>query len=67
MRAYDELLQFLTYNYMPLCTQLEPILSVKAKEDFATSIVRILHKKKLAKEFLCDLIMVEVDALGEDY
>ncbi|PAV61152.1 hypothetical protein WR25_22481 isoform C [Diploscapter pachys] len=67
MRAYDELLQFLTYNYMPLCTQLEPILSVKAKEDFATSIVRILHKKKLAKEFLCDLIMVEVDALDNDH
>ncbi|CAI4233262.1 unnamed protein product [Auanema sp. JU1783] len=67
LRAYDDLLHFLTYNYLPLCAQLEPVLSVKAKEDFATTLVRILHRQKLAKDFLCDLIMSEVNMLDNDH
>uniref|UniRef100_A0A1I7XVD5 Ras-GAP domain-containing protein n=1 Tax=Heterorhabditis bacteriophora TaxID=37862 RepID=A0A1I7XVD5_HETBA len=67
MRAYDDFLHFLIYNYLPLCNHLEPMLSVKAKEDFATSLVRILHRQKMAKDFLCDLIMSEVEALDNDH
>lgn len=67
MRAYDDLLNLLSYSYLPLCEQLEPILTVRAKEDFATSLVRVLYKQKLAKEFLCDLIMREVEQLDNDH
>lgn len=30
-----------------------------------TSLIRVLHQKRLAKDFLCNLIMAEVNALGE--
>ena len=56
---------FFRFRYLPLCLALEPLLGVKAKEDFATSLVRIMHEQRIAKEFLGDVIMSEVDVLGE--
>uniref|UniRef100_A0A0K0FJZ9 Probable Ras GTPase-activating protein (inferred by orthology to a D. melanogaster protein) n=1 Tax=Strongyloides venezuelensis TaxID=75913 RepID=A0A0K0FJZ9_STRVS len=67
MHVYDHLLYFVKENYLSLCLTLEPILSVKAKEDFANSLVRILHKHRCVKEFLCDLIMSEVDVLDNKH
>ncbi|CAI2357607.1 unnamed protein product [Caenorhabditis sp. 36 PRJEB53466] len=67
LRAYEDLVQLLCYSYLPLCEQLEPILAVKVKEDFATSMVRVMYKQRLAKEFLCDLIMKEVEQLDNDH
>uniref|UniRef100_A0A914YP66 Uncharacterized protein n=1 Tax=Panagrolaimus superbus TaxID=310955 RepID=A0A914YP66_9BILA len=61
---YNKLSDFIKELYLPLCLHLEPILNVKAKEDLATSLVRILHKQQLAESFLCNLIMSEVDVLG---
>ncbi|TKR72553.1 hypothetical protein L596_019983 [Steinernema carpocapsae] len=65
--AYDDLVRFVHANYLPMCRALEPILGVKAKEDIATSLVRILHKPRLVKDFLCDLVMAEVDQLDNDH
>uniref|UniRef100_A0A915ECY1 Ras GTPase-activating protein n=1 Tax=Ditylenchus dipsaci TaxID=166011 RepID=A0A915ECY1_9BILA len=67
LRIYSRLLDLVKDIYLPLCLILEPVLGVKAKEDLATSLVRILHKKRLVKEFLCDLIMAEVNALDNDH
>ncbi|CAJ0948239.1 unnamed protein product, partial [Mesorhabditis belari] len=69
LHAYDELLNFLMYkkNYLPLCQQLEPILGVKAKEDVATALVRIMHKKRLAAQFLSEVVMDEVTALENEH
>ncbi|VDM51756.1 unnamed protein product [Angiostrongylus costaricensis] len=67
IRAYDEFLHYLSCNYLPLCNHLEPVLSVRAKEDLATALVRVLHKQKLANDFLCELVMSEVDSLDNDH
>lgn len=67
LRSYDHLYEILAYNYMPLCEQLEPVLNVRDKEDLATSLVRVMYKRNLAKEFLCDLIMKEVEKLDNDH
>lgn len=67
LRAYDSLLDILIYNYLPLCEQLEPVLNVRDKEDLATSLVRIMYKQNLAKDFLSDLIMKEVSKLDNDH
>ncbi|PIO76954.1 GTPase-activator protein [Teladorsagia circumcincta] len=67
LRAYDDFLHYLSCNYLSLCNHLEPVLSVRAKEDLATALVRVLHKQKLANDFLCELVMSEVDSLDNDH
>jgi hypothetical protein len=62
--VYDRLIKFVTVNYLPLCHSLETCLAVKTKEDFATCLVRILHKQRVVKDFLCDIIMAEIGQLG---
>uniref|UniRef100_A0A0N5A921 Ras-GAP domain-containing protein n=1 Tax=Syphacia muris TaxID=451379 RepID=A0A0N5A921_9BILA len=67
LHMYDDLLRFVRFRYLPLCLALEPILGVKAKEDFATALVRIMHEERIAKEFLCDVIMSEVNVLDNEH
>ena len=40
---------------------LEPVISVKAKQDLATSLVHILQKLGKANQFLSDIVMADVD------
>lgn len=49
---------------MQLCDVLEPVVSVKDKEDIATCLVNVLEKLGKAKDFLTDIIMAEVSKLG---
>ena len=58
MTMYKELLEYLTTDYALLCEVLEPNISVKAKEEVATSLVRVLHKVGKANDFLVDITMV---------
>uniref|UniRef100_A0A915Q1A1 Ras-GAP domain-containing protein n=1 Tax=Setaria digitata TaxID=48799 RepID=A0A915Q1A1_9BILA len=67
MQVYSDLLIFIKRHYLSLCCALEPTLSVKAKEDLATVLVRIMHKLHMTKHFLCDLIMSEVDVLDNEH
>lgn len=53
--------QFLRLHFLPLCAAFEPVLGVKAKEDFASALVRVLQRERRAAEALADLAMVEVD------
>uniref|UniRef100_A0A915J4N7 Ras-GAP domain-containing protein n=1 Tax=Romanomermis culicivorax TaxID=13658 RepID=A0A915J4N7_ROMCU len=63
LRAYESLLEYLKSDYLTVCSAVENLTNVKAKEDIATCIVRVLHDQSLAKDFLCDLVMREVSAL----
>ena len=58
-------LQYLTTDYCKLCKVLEPVVSVKDKEDIATCLVHIMQKLNKAKDFLTDIIMAEVSQLGK--
>lgn len=64
LKTYDRLIKFTSENYLNLCNSLETCLAVKTKEDFATCLVRILHKQRVVKDFLCDIIMAEIGQLG---
>ncbi|UMM39332.1 hypothetical protein L5515_016433 [Caenorhabditis briggsae] len=66
LRVYDRLSELLTYNYLDLCQQLEPVLNVRDKEDFATSFVRVMYKQNCAVEYLADLVMAEIGKLDND-
>jgi RAS protein activator-like 2 len=66
LKVYDDFLQYLKTDYGTMCEVLEPVIPAKAKDDIATTLVRILQREGKAREFICDVIMSEVQAVENE-
>jgi hypothetical protein len=51
-------------EYSVLVEVLEPVISVKAKEEIAAVLVAVFHCFNMAQEFLTDILVAEINRLG---
>ncbi|XP_078324419.1 ras GTPase-activating protein nGAP-like isoform X8 [Crassostrea virginica] len=57
---YQDFTQYLTTDFFTLCEVMENLVSVRDKEDIASTLVHIMQKLDRAKDFLTDVIIGEV-------
>ncbi|XP_065307221.1 ras GTPase-activating protein nGAP isoform X5 [Dermacentor albipictus] len=67
LASYQPFLQYLKRDYGPLCRLLEPVLGVRLKEEIATGLVSIMHREEMAQEFLTQLVMADLQDLGDQH
>ncbi|XP_075227066.1 ras GTPase-activating protein raskol isoform X3 [Lycorma delicatula] len=66
VKIYQEFLQYLKTDYKSICEVLEPVIGVKAKEDIATALVHVMQREGLAKEFLADIVMMDIERIEDE-
>ncbi|MBN3310166.1 DAB2P protein, partial [Amia calva] len=65
IERYKEFAEQLTFRYAELCHGLEPLLSVREKEELAGALVHVLQSVGKAKEFLAALGQAELQRCGD--
>ncbi|XP_076315244.1 ras GTPase-activating protein nGAP-like isoform X4 [Tachypleus tridentatus] len=67
LSAYKEFLQYLKQEYRSICEMLEPAISVRVKEEIATTLVHIMQKENMAKNFLADVVMDDIGKIDDQH
>lgn len=66
LSQYGPLRMYLKDNSTSLCQLLEPVVSVKAKEDIATTLINIMQVEDCAITFLVDLVYTDIQSNAEN-
>ncbi|XP_046404023.1 ras GTPase-activating protein raskol isoform X2 [Ischnura elegans] len=66
LTVYQEFLEYLKSEYSTVCEALEPVVGVRAKEDIATALVNVMQREGLAREFLADLVMMDIHRVDDE-
>ncbi|XP_076346842.1 ras GTPase-activating protein nGAP-like isoform X3 [Tachypleus tridentatus] len=67
LSLYHEFLQYLKVEYKFLCEVLEPVISVRAKEEIATTLVHIMQRENMVKDFLADVVMDDIEKIDDQH
>ncbi|XP_076343092.1 uncharacterized protein LOC143243175 isoform X3 [Tachypleus tridentatus] len=67
LSCYKEFLQYVKMEYKCLCDILEPVISVRTKEEIATALVRIMQRENMAKVFLSDVVMDDIEKIDDQH
>ncbi|XP_071443559.1 ras GTPase-activating protein raskol isoform X2 [Hetaerina americana] len=66
LSVYQEFLEYLKSEYSTVCEALEPVVGVRAKEDIATALVNVMQREGLARDFLADLVMMDIHRVDDE-
>ncbi|XP_068225154.1 LOW QUALITY PROTEIN: disabled homolog 2-interacting protein-like, partial [Palaemon carinicauda] len=66
LQRYNSLRLYLRDNATNLCSILEPLLCVKAKEDIANALVNVMQAENLAIPFLVSLILSDIQRMADN-
>ncbi|XP_066990415.1 disabled homolog 2-interacting protein-like isoform X2 [Macrobrachium rosenbergii] len=66
LHRYNSLRLHLRDNATTLCSILEPLLCVKAKEDIANALINIMQAENLAIPFLVSLILADIQRMADN-
>ncbi|CAG0878488.1 unnamed protein product [Darwinula stevensoni] len=64
---YRDFLEYLERNSGSLCEMLEPMISLRAKEDVATCLVSLMQCQGRAQSFLADLVLLDILRVDDEH
>ena len=67
LSEYGQFLYFLRDEYKALGRMLEPKISVKVKEELATSLMNVFHCEEMAEDVLADIVVDEISTLENEH
>ncbi|CAF1359538.1 unnamed protein product [Adineta ricciae] len=66
IELYSRLEEYIHVNYLRLIESLESNISLKDKDEIATSLTRISHSLSYAVSYLVDIIQTEIDSTSDN-
>ena len=64
MHRYSEFIDYLRRDFSSLVTSVEPLVSVKIKEELAVCLVRVAQKLGFPADYLSSIVIAEIDKIG---